>query len=90
MTGLWWLQAAAERIARAKEGLDTPLPERLIGLVGVAVMLGIAYLMSNNRKRIDWRMVGVGVALQIVLGMAVLWTAPGMWLFSFADRVTTG
>ena len=90
MTGLWWLQAAAERIAQAKEGLDTPLPERLLGLVGVAVMLGIAYLMSYNRKRIDWRLVGVGVGLQVVLGMAVLWTAPGMWLFAFADRVTTG
>ncbi|NNG14872.1 MAG: hypothetical protein HKM89_00235, partial [Gemmatimonadales bacterium] len=26
-----------------------------MGLVGIATMLGIAFLMSNNRKRIDWR-----------------------------------
>ena len=90
MTGLWWLQAAAERIAQAKEGLDTPLPERLMGLVGIAAMLGIAFLMSYDRKRINWRMVGAGVALQIVLGMIVLWTAPGRWLFTFANSVITG
>jgi len=90
MTGLWWLQAAAERIAQAREGLDTPLPERLIGLVGIAAMLGIAFLMSYDRKRINWRMVGAGVALQIVLGMIVLWTAPGRWLFTFANSVITG
>lgn len=90
MTGLWWLQAAAERIAQAREGLDTPLPERLMGLVGIAAMLGIAFLMSYDRKRINWRMVGAGVALQIVLGMIVLWTAPGRWLFTFANSVITG
>ncbi|MGH7645464.1 MAG: NupC/NupG family nucleoside CNT transporter [Gemmatimonadales bacterium] len=90
MTGLWLVQTAAERLAQARGGLDTPLPERLLGLVGIATMLAIAYALSYDRKHINWRMVGAGVALQIALGMVVLWTVPGEWLFTFANRVITG
>jgi CNT family concentrative nucleoside transporter len=90
MTGWWMLQTAAERLAQARGGLDTPLPERLLGLVGIATMLAIAYAISYDRKHINWRMVGAGVALQIALGMVVLWTTPGEWLFTFANRVVTG
>ncbi|MGH7699654.1 MAG: NupC/NupG family nucleoside CNT transporter [Gemmatimonadales bacterium] len=64
--------------------------QRLMGLVGIATMLAIAYAMSRDRRRINWRMVGAGVGLQIALGMVVLWTTPGKWLFSFANRVITG
>jgi CNT family concentrative nucleoside transporter len=47
---------------------------------GLFVMLAIAWLMSNNRRRIDWRLVAVGTALQLVLGVATL-SPPGQWLF---------
>ncbi|HEX9703697.1 MAG TPA: nucleoside transporter C-terminal domain-containing protein [Gemmatimonadales bacterium] len=90
MTGLWLVQTAAERLAQAQGGLDTPLLERLMGLVGIATMLAIAYAISYDRRRINWRMVGAGVALQILLGMVVLWTAPGKWLFTAANTVITG
>jgi concentrative nucleoside transporter, CNT family len=90
MTGLWLVQTAAERLAEARGGLDTPLPERLMGFVGIATMLAIAYALSYDRKRINWRMVGAGVVLQIVLGMVVLWTTPGKWLFTAANNVITG
>jgi hypothetical protein len=39
MNALWMLQTAAERLAEAQAGLDTPLPARLMGLVGIATML---------------------------------------------------
>lgn len=44
----------------------------LRGLLGVAVMLGILFLMSNDRKRINWRIVAGGMLLQFVLGILVL------------------
>ncbi len=87
MTGAWLLQTAAERLAQAKEGLDTPFPERLMGLVGIATMLGIAYLISYDRKRINWRMVGAGVALQLALGVLVLKTGLGRAIFAAGNRV---
>jgi CNT family concentrative nucleoside transporter len=88
MTRLWVTQAVP--LGGTGGGLDTPLPERLMGLVGIATMLAIAYALSYDRRRINWRMIGAGVALQILLGMVVLWTAPGEWLFRAANNVITG
>ena len=44
----------------------------LRGLLGIAVLLGIAYLFSANRKRIDWMLVGKGISIQIVLAICLL------------------
>ena len=44
----------------------------LRGFLGIAVLLGICYFFSNNRKAVNWRIVGIGVALQIVLGLLIL------------------
>src|SRR5688572_120696 len=91
MTALFLLQqTAAERLAAAQGGLDTPFLERLMGLVGIATMLAIAFALSYDRKRINWRMVGAGVALQIFFGFIVLKTAVGRALFTFANNVVTG
>jgi CNT family concentrative nucleoside transporter len=43
----------------------------LRGLFGIAVLVGIAFLFSANRKKIDWRLVGIGVFLQIAFGFLV-------------------
>ncbi len=44
--------------------------ERFTGVLGMAVLVGLAYLLSNNKKRINWRLVGVGLSIQ--LGFAIL------------------
>ena len=45
--------------------------ERLHGLLGVALILGIAFAFSNNRTRINWRLVATGIALQVDGGASV-------------------
>ncbi len=45
----------------------------LIGLAGIAVILGAAYLFSVNRKAISLRIVGAAFALQIVIASFVLY-----------------
>lgn len=42
------------------------------GVIGIVTMLGICYLLSSNRKNVDWRLVGGGVLLQIVLAVLML------------------
>ena len=37
-----------------------------------AVLLGIAYLVSSHRQAINWRLVGSGLLLQIVIGLIIL------------------
>jgi len=90
MTALLFVQTAAERLAQAREGIDISLPSRLIGLVGIASMLGLAVLLSYDRKRINWRLVATGVGLQAVFGIFVLKTAPGRAFFSTVGDLITG
>lgn len=46
--------------------------DRLTGLIGIVLIFGIAFLMSNNRKAINLRLVFSGLALQIVIAILVL------------------
>jgi concentrative nucleoside transporter, CNT family len=41
--------------------------ERFTGLLGFALIIGVAFLLSNNRKAINYRTVGVGLGLQFIL-----------------------
>lgn len=45
--------------------------EYLRGVFGLAVIILVAFLFSNNRKRIDWRLVGIGLLLQLVFGYLI-------------------
>ncbi|HEY0967067.1 MAG TPA: nucleoside transporter C-terminal domain-containing protein [Opitutaceae bacterium] len=42
------------------------------GLFGLVALLGIAYAFSSNRRAIDWKLVGMGMLLQILVGALVL------------------
>jgi CNT family concentrative nucleoside transporter len=44
----------------------------LFGLFGLVVLLGIAWLFSNNKGKVDWRLVAIGVSLQIAFAALVL------------------
>ncbi|MBM4172053.1 MAG: NupC/NupG family nucleoside CNT transporter [Ignavibacteria bacterium] len=44
----------------------------LRGLIGVFLLLGIAFLISNNKKRINWRLVLSGLAIQITLAILII------------------
>jgi len=55
--------------------------ERFTGIIGIFVILGIAFLLSNNRKAINYRTVGVGLSLQFGLAVFILKTALGQSIF---------
>ena len=48
------------------------IPERAISLLGLAVMIGIAWALSTNRRAIRWKTVGWGVGLQLLFAVIVL------------------
>ncbi|MFY9281063.1 MAG: nucleoside transporter C-terminal domain-containing protein [Bacteroidia bacterium] len=45
--------------------------EILRGLLGLTALIGIAFVFSKHKKKINWQLVGSGVAIQIVLGILV-------------------
>ncbi len=50
--------------------------ERFQGIIGIILILGIAFLFSNNKKRINYRLVISGILLQIVIAVLVLKVPP--------------
>lgn len=45
----------------------------LRGILGIITILAVAYALSYDRKRIDWKLVGGGLLMQIVFALAVLY-----------------
>lgn len=58
--------------------------ERFTGILGILAIMGIAFLLSNNRKAVNWRTIGIGVGLQLLFAIIVLKTTPGQWMFEGA------
>jgi len=61
----------------------------LTSLIGLFVLLFFAWLMSNNKKKINYRLVASGLILQFIFALLVLKTAPGRWFFSAANDAVT-
>ncbi len=63
--------------------------ERLISLVGMVVMVLLAYAISYDRRRFPWRVVLWGISLQLVFAFLILWTEAGRFVFQWAgDKIT--
>ena len=60
--------------------------ERATSLFGLLALLIIGWLLSTNRKVIPWRIIGWGLALQVILAALVLRTGPGRWFFDGAKE----
>ncbi len=59
---------------------------RLIGFLGIATILGIATLLSTNRRAISRRVVGWGLGLQLLFALFILRTPIGEPIFEFFGR----
>jgi CNT family concentrative nucleoside transporter len=63
--------------------------QKLISLTGLLVFMGIALALSEDRRRINLRLVLWGISLQFVLALLILKTYPGHLVFDAARIVMT-
>lgn len=63
--------------------------DRFTGLIGVALIFAIAFLMSNNRKAINYRIVFSGLAIQLLLAVFILKTPVGKHIFAWLGAAVT-
>jgi len=61
--------------------------EYLRAVFGIVLLVGVAFLFSINRKKINWRLVAVGIGLQLLFGILVL-KVPGATLLF--DKLSEG
>ena len=62
---------------------------QIVGILGIGILLGIAYLLSENKKNINSKTVLWGLGLQIFFALVILKTPIGRPLFSFFDTAIT-
>ena len=55
--------------------------ERLVSFFGMFVLLGVAWLLSRNKKHINYKAVASGVILQIVCGVLIMKVPLGQKFF---------
>jgi concentrative nucleoside transporter, CNT family len=78
---------AGEVARRARqETHGTPL-QKLISLLGLIVFTGLAWVLSVNKKAVDWKLVAWGLALQFIFAILILMTPWGAAFFRGANDV---
>lgn len=60
--------------------------ERFTGLIGILLILGIAFLCSNNKKKINIRLILSGITLQTVIALLILKVEKVQQFFGFLGR----
>ncbi|QDS98674.1 NupC/NupG family nucleoside CNT transporter [Adhaeretor mobilis] len=77
--------AQAVDAAETAEGVASTgtIQQRLISLLGLFVMIGLAWLMSSHKRKIPWRIVFGGLGLQLAFALLILRTDTGQALFKW-------
>jgi CNT family concentrative nucleoside transporter len=80
--------ASAGEVARQarQETRGTPL-QKAVSLLGLIVFTGLAWLLSVNKRAVDWRLVAWGLALQFIFAVLILMTPWGAAFFDAANDV---
>jgi CNT family concentrative nucleoside transporter len=69
------------------ERFNFSLVKILRGLLGMLVLILIAWLFSSNRSAINWRVVFIGLAIQLILAIGILWVPPVQIFFEFVGKL---
>ncbi|PXZ43047.1 NupC/NupG family nucleoside CNT transporter [Sanguibacteroides justesenii] len=59
----------------------------LRGVIGMVSILGIAWLFSSDRKGVSWRVVAIGLAIQLILAIGILYLPPVQAVFDFVGKI---
>lgn len=58
----------------------------LRGLLGIIFIIAIAYLLSGNRRAVDWRLVLIGITIQLLIGLIIGKVEFAQVAFSYASE----
>ncbi|WP_435415505.1 NupC/NupG family nucleoside CNT transporter [Polaribacter aestuariivivens] len=57
------------------------------GVLGMFALLVIAFLFSSNKKAIDWKKIGIGLAIQLIIAIGVLKVKFIQVIFDFIGEI---
>ncbi len=54
----------------------------LRGILGILLIVGIAFLFSNNKRKVNWRLVVIGLGIQLIFAVFIIHgKTMGKWFF---------
>ncbi len=56
------------------------------GIIGMVALIAIAYIFSSDRKSISWKVVGIGLFMQLVIAVGVLYVPAVKGMFEFIGQ----
>ena len=68
----------------------TDLGLRAVSALGLVAMIAIAWALSLDRRRMPWRTLGIGLALQLGVALLLLKTPAGVVFFRLASALVAG
>jgi concentrative nucleoside transporter, CNT family len=70
------------------QALSGPGVESILrGVLGMASIIALAWLFSAKRKQVDWRVVGIGLTIQLVLALCILYVPAVQFAFEFVGKI---
>ena len=57
------------------------------GMIGMAFLIFVSFLLSNNKKAINWKTAGFGLLIQLILAVGVLKVGWIQEIFEFAGKI---
>ena len=60
-----------------------------MGILGIFTLLSIAYLLSNNKEKINYNLVIRGLSIQLIFALLILKSPLGKPLFTYLDGAIT-
>ena len=61
--------------------------DKFIGILGIIILLFFAYILSNNRTKINYKTIIYGLSLQLLFALFILKTPFGKPIFGFFDKI---
>lgn len=83
---LMFSQTVPEQVVEVGTAVSFDFMSVVRGLFGMAVIIGIAWLFSTNRKAISWKVVGIGLIIQLTLALSILYIPFVQTFFDFIGR----
>ena len=60
---------------------------KFTGIIGIFTILGIAYLLSNNKKNINYKLISWGLSIQLIFALLILKSPIGKPIFGYMDKI---
>ena len=76
----------SNKIVPRDEKFNFSLVKILRGLLGMTVLILLAWVFSSDRKSINWKVVFVGIGIQLVIAIGILWVPAIQVFFEFVGK----